>query len=125
MQLEPEFASLVKRDDYMVFLVAEGESKGHLFIGQKNANGFEVREANAGTSNIPFTYRIVAKRKDIEGKRLARLDPKLKQNLAAMRAQAASKMPAHAAAQRSESPLVAHEPLVAVTPLEPPRKPQP
>jgi hypothetical protein len=110
VQLEPEFASIVKRDDYMVFPVAEGESKGHLFISQKNANGFDVREANGGTSSIPFTYRVVAKRKDIEGKRLERLDPKVKANIGQMRAAAAARNHPGAKVPPGGNPLVPLEP---------------
>ena len=112
MQLEPEFASIVKRDDYMVFVTPGGDAS--LYIGSQNANGFEVRETNAGKSNVPFTYRVVARRKDIEGKRLARLDPRVKQNLARMRAESAAKTPAAAMGGRVEAPLVPHEPIVPI-----------
>lgn len=61
VQLEAEFASIVKRDDYMVFITPGGE-KNPLYVGPQNANGFDVREANSGTSSIPLTYRVVAKR---------------------------------------------------------------
>jgi hypothetical protein len=91
LQLEPEFAAIVKRDDYMVFITPNGEPKGALYVAQQNANGFEVREAQGGSSNVRFTYRVVAKRKDIEGKRLARLDPAVKNSIAAMRSAAAGK----------------------------------
>lgn len=91
VQIEREFASLIKRDDYMVFITPGGESKGHLYVSRQTIGGFEVREAGGGTSNVPFSYRIVAKRTDIESKRLARLDPGLKHNLARMRADAATK----------------------------------
>lgn len=86
VQMESEFASIVERDDYMVFITPGGELKSPLYVGPQNANGFEVREANGGTSSIPFTYRIVAKRKDIDVKRLARLDPQVKANIGQMRA---------------------------------------
>jgi hypothetical protein len=109
VQLEPEFASLVRRD-YMVFPVPEGDTKG-LFISQKNANGFEVREAQGGTSNVPFTYRVVAKRKDIEGKRLERLDPKVKAHIGKMRAEAAAKNHPAAKAPAGGNPLVPLEPI--------------
>jgi hypothetical protein len=33
-------------------------------------NGFDVREVQGGASNIAFSYRVVAKRKDIAGPRL-------------------------------------------------------
>jgi hypothetical protein len=113
VQLEPEFASLVKRDDYMVFALPMGDCKG-LYVSRQDGVGFEVRELQAGASNAGFTYRIVAKRKDIEGKRLARLDPKVKQNIARMRTESAAKMPAAAMAGRTEAPLVPHDPILPI-----------
>ena len=70
--LDREFAALVSGAEYHVFTEAEGESKG-LFVSARTANGFEVREIGGGTSNAAFSYRIVTKRKDIEGKRFARV----------------------------------------------------
>jgi hypothetical protein len=70
VQLEPGFAELVKTDAYHVFLTPEGESKGWLYVGDKTATQFTVQEAGGGTSNIGFSYRVVAKRKDIAGVRL-------------------------------------------------------
>jgi hypothetical protein len=122
VQLEPEFASIVKRDDYMVFITPGGDSNG-LYVSQQNPNGFDVRESKGGKSDLPFTYRIVARRKDIPGKRLERLDPKIKQNLAAMRAQSASKSTATPRAQGIEAPLVPMEPIPPVPP-EPAPKPR-
>jgi hypothetical protein len=74
VSLEPEFASLIHLEDYMVFLTAEGDSNG-LFVSKRDAQAFEVRELKGGTGSLAFTYRLVAKRKDIPGERLARLDP--------------------------------------------------
>jgi len=73
ISLESDFASLVRLDSYMVFLTPEGESKG-LYVDKRNEHGFQVREAQGGTSTLDFTYRLVAKRKDIPGERLARQD---------------------------------------------------
>src|SRR4029079_19549221 len=53
VQLEAEFASIVKRDDYMVFLTPNAEPKGPLYVSQQNGNSFEVREANGGRSDLP------------------------------------------------------------------------
>lgn len=113
VQIEHEFASLIKRDDYMVFALPMGDCKG-LYVSRQDGNGFEVHELQGGTSNVGFTYRIVAKRKDIEGRRLARLDPKVKQNMDKMRADSAAKMPAAAMAGRTEAPLVPHDPIVLI-----------
>ena len=38
---------------------------------EKTAAGFRVREQEGGTSNTPFSYRIVALRADVEAPRLA------------------------------------------------------
>ncbi len=82
VSLESEFASLIHRDNYMVFPVPEGDSNG-LFVSNRDQAGFEVRELKGGTSNLTFTYRLVGKRKDIPGERLARLDRFEEPNLAA------------------------------------------
>ena len=119
VQLDAEFASLIKRDDYMVFLTPGGELKSPLYVNQQGPASFEVQESNSGRSDIPFTYRIVGKRKDIEGKRLARLDPRAKQNIAAMKSQAAAKQQRGVtglAALPGETPLVAREPLPQIPP---------
>jgi hypothetical protein len=120
VQLEPEFASIVKRDDYMVFLTPGGDAS--LYVGPQNANGFEVRETNGGKSNIPFTYRIVAKRKDIEGKRLARLDPRVNQNIAQMRSAAAAKNHPSVKVPPGGNPLVPLEPIPPMPEPPAPRK---
>jgi hypothetical protein len=55
--------------DYHVFITPNGESEG-LYVVNKTAGGFEVREQHSGHSNIGFDYRIVAHRKGSEGVRL-------------------------------------------------------
>jgi hypothetical protein len=72
VRIDPEFAATVKTDDYAVFLTPEGECKG-LFVTAKTPTGFEVRELQGGTSSLPFRYRIVAARKDVEVARMERL----------------------------------------------------
>jgi hypothetical protein len=69
--IESEFAFLVHSDAYRVFLTALGDCRG-LYVSRRGANGFEVRELSGGQSNVAFTYRIVAKRRDIPGRRLER-----------------------------------------------------
>jgi hypothetical protein len=59
--LEPIFASSIARDrSYLVFITAEGDSPGHLYVAGKSATGFTVRESSHGVSTLPFEYRIVA-----------------------------------------------------------------
>jgi hypothetical protein len=45
---------------YMVFLTPEGDNRG-LYVTQRTASGFTVREAQGGASTLGFMYRIVAK----------------------------------------------------------------
>jgi hypothetical protein len=61
-----------RRTEYHVFVTPEGECNG-LFVTQKTAAGFTVRELHGGRSSLPFEYRIVAKPVDENGARLAAL----------------------------------------------------
>jgi hypothetical protein len=74
VQLEPGFAGVVHGDNYHVFLTPRGESKGWLYVGKQSPGSFTVQEAGGGTSSIGFSYRVVAKRKDIAGARLEPVD---------------------------------------------------
>jgi hypothetical protein len=71
--LEATFAAVVHTDDYHVFLSPESETNG-LYVSSRNTAGFEVREQQHGTSNASFSYRIVARRKDIEAPRFRKID---------------------------------------------------
>jgi hypothetical protein len=55
--------------DYHVFLTPNGDCKG-LYVAQKSATSFVVRELGGGTSSIAFDYRIMAKRRGFEQARL-------------------------------------------------------
>ena len=70
--LDADFATLVsvEKGAYHVFLTPYGETKG-LYVAQRTASGFHVREQQGGTSNATFAYRIVAKRKGVANGRLA------------------------------------------------------
>ena len=83
--LEREFAALVGGGDYMVFSFPQGDTRG-LYVSRQDAWGFEVREVQGGTGNVPFTYRIVTRRKNVEGRRFARVVDNVGPNLAASRA---------------------------------------
>lgn len=72
--LDSGFAAVVDTTLMRVFPVPEGDCKG-LFIASKSATGFTVQELQGGTSNVPFSYRVVAKRKDIASPRLAKFTP--------------------------------------------------
>jgi hypothetical protein len=74
VQLEPDFAALIHTDDYHVFLTAEAPSAG-LYIAERFADRFLVRENGGAHSGTPFSYRVVAKRKDVHAVRLERVTP--------------------------------------------------
>ncbi|MHB8645973.1 MAG: hypothetical protein ACYDAR_09330 [Thermomicrobiales bacterium] len=73
VKFDADFATIVHTDAYHVFLTPTGGSKGIYVIG-KTATGFVVREQQGGTSSLGVSYRVVAKRKDIAAKRLAKFD---------------------------------------------------
>ena len=71
--LDPIFAETVNTAQrYHVFLTPKGECKG-LYVTNQTATSFEVRELTKGRASVPFDYRIVAKRRDYEHTRLAKL----------------------------------------------------
>ncbi len=72
IQLDAEFTMLIQNDNYHVFLTPEGDSKG-LFISKKTPNTFEVQEQQGGNNNLRFSYRVVAKRKDVTTRRFERI----------------------------------------------------
>ena len=74
VSLDADFAALIRTDDYHVFLTPEGDCGG-LHVAQRGTTGFSVREHGRGTSGVPFSYRIVAKRKDVEAPRLEKVTP--------------------------------------------------
>jgi len=69
VNLDPDFIQTVNTEmDYKVFPVPNGDCKG-LYITNKTATSFEVRELGGGTSNVAFDYRIMALRKNYENVR--------------------------------------------------------
>ena len=62
VKLDPDFVVLIETGEYYVFLTAEGDSKG-LYITNKTAAGFSVREQQGGTSTLAFSWRVVARPK--------------------------------------------------------------
>jgi hypothetical protein len=70
IELDSTFAQTVSPEmGYHVFLTPNGDCEG-LYVAQKTATGFEVRELRAGKSSVAFEYRIVAKRKGLESLRM-------------------------------------------------------
>ncbi len=71
VQLEPTFAQTVNSGvEYHVFLTPNGDCKG-LYVANKSASSFEVRELGGGKASIGFDYRIIARRKGYERIRMA------------------------------------------------------
>ena len=73
VKLDPDFAAVADGGAYHVFLTPRGDSKG-LYVSAQTPAGFEVREQQAGTTSLPFSYRVVAKRKGAVGKRLEKVE---------------------------------------------------
>ncbi len=72
VKIDAEFAGIVKTDNYLVFTSPEGDSNG-LYVTNKTAQGFSVREQKGGASSLVFSYRIAVKRSDIAAGRLAKV----------------------------------------------------
>ncbi len=71
--LEGVFAETVNTGvGYHVFLTPNGDCKG-LYVAERRADGFIVRELGRGRSNVSFDYRIVAPRRGFETVRLMEL----------------------------------------------------
>lgn len=65
IQLDPLFLETIfvdQKHPMRVFLQEEGESNGLIVIKDADNKGFTVKEKNGGTSNITFSFRIMAKR---------------------------------------------------------------
>jgi hypothetical protein len=73
IKLDSEFASLIKTKSYHVFVSAYGNCKG-LYVSKRNSVGFSVCEQDQGASNVRFSYRIVARRKDLPVERLPKVE---------------------------------------------------
>jgi hypothetical protein len=71
--IDPDFAALVRGDTYQVLVTPYGDCQG-LYVSERSPTAFTVRELQGGTSNITFSYRVLAKRKDIEAPRLERVE---------------------------------------------------
>jgi hypothetical protein len=64
--LDPDFAKIIAVDSkhpLRVFVQLEGDCKG-VYVTNKTQNGFDVIELNSGTSNVSFTWSVIANRAD-------------------------------------------------------------
>jgi hypothetical protein len=70
VRIDSTFAKTINTGmDFHVFLTPGGDCKG-LYVTNKTADSFEVRELGGGVSSISFDYKIVAKRRGFETQRL-------------------------------------------------------
>ena len=72
VRLDRTFAQIVRTGSYHVFLSPEGLCQG-LYVSRRTRDGFEVREQQRGASTVRFSYRIVARRKDVGAPRFKRV----------------------------------------------------
>jgi hypothetical protein len=78
VMLEKTFAEIVRTDTYHVYLTPHDAGNQGLAATARMASGFTVQELHGGTGGGSFSWRVVAKRKDIKGERLAKFDlPKI------------------------------------------------
>jgi len=70
IQLDPRYARTISgQANYHVFLTPAGDCDG-LYVANRTATSFEVRELRSGNSSVQFDYRIVAHRKGFDSARL-------------------------------------------------------
>ena len=61
VRLDPAFSNAIDANsDHHVLVTHEGDSNG-LFVAERSARGFLVRENRGGRSSLTFSYRIVAR----------------------------------------------------------------
>ena len=66
VNLDPVFASNVainEQHPLRVYVQLEGDCNG-VYVTNKTASGFTVKEIQSGTSNVKFSYHVIANRKD-------------------------------------------------------------
>jgi hypothetical protein len=72
VHLAADFASVVNSDSYHVFMT-EYEDNNALYVTKRTNTGFVVRAKSSKTATGTFSYRVVAKRKDIAGPRFEKV----------------------------------------------------
>jgi hypothetical protein len=72
VRLDPGFRSVVNGDAYHVFITEYGDNNA-LYVVERTGAGFLVR-AKTANANGTFSYRVVAKRKDIAAPRFDKVD---------------------------------------------------
>lgn len=74
VKIDADFATAIHTDDYHVFLTGNDVNSEGLVVSAQRADSFAVEERKSGKSDGTFSWRLVAKRKDIAGKRLEKVD---------------------------------------------------
>jgi hypothetical protein len=72
VKIAADFKRCLGRGAYHVFLTPLGDCNG-LYLAKRSQGTFEVRELGGGRHTLRFSFRVVAKRKGTEGKRLETL----------------------------------------------------
>ena len=77
--LDPSFANAIDATKpYVVMLTPEGDAG--LYVTNRTASGFDVRQIGGGHANVSFAYRIVAKPYGVRDERLPfHVDPMVRQ----------------------------------------------
>ncbi len=74
VRLDPTFAASIDLSTaYRIFLTPAGDTRG-LYVANRTAAGFVVRESQAGHSTVAFDYRILATALGQSGQRMARIN---------------------------------------------------
>jgi hypothetical protein len=71
VKIDPAFAETVRADASFHAFITPNDDAEALYVINKTAPSFQVRESKGGTSSLTFDYRIVAKRRGYEAQRLA------------------------------------------------------
>jgi hypothetical protein len=69
--IDPDFAAVANMEDYHVFVTVYGQPND-LIVDGRTSRGFRLQAGNPA-STAEFSWRVVAKRKDIVGERLAKV----------------------------------------------------
>jgi hypothetical protein len=74
VKIDAVFAAVAEMADYHVFLTPSDATSRGLAATARRADGFTVQELGGGASGGTFSYRVVARRKDVPAARLAAVD---------------------------------------------------
>jgi hypothetical protein len=82
VRLDPTFAASIDLTTaYRVFVTPAGDTRG-LYVANRTAAGFVVRESQAGRATVGFDYRVVATALGKAGQRMAQINAAIDTSLA-------------------------------------------